>query len=248
MTCCALIGLASHANAASELDDTRSTFIEWTKVKSQISKETSEWKEEKTLLKDMISASESELEMIEKRIVELEQSSTQTDEKKSELSESIAKAKDTASMLEATTAKQEEKARKIVATLPDPLLMDIQPLIQRLPTDEEAAKKMSLSQRVQTVVGILTQVEKFHSQISLVSEIKEVSPGHSKEVKTIYFGLSTAYYADANAQNAGYGYPTEDGWNWAPVSGEPAQRIATAIAIHSNDAPPAFVSLPVEIK
>ncbi|MDQ8204698.1 DUF3450 family protein [Pelagicoccus sp. SDUM812003] len=243
-TLCALIGLNA---TAAELDDTRSTFIEWSKVQSQISKESTDWKNEEALLNDMIDASKAELESISKRIEELENSSTEADEKRAELSEKIEEAKATAALLEEAATSYEGVARSVVPLLPEPLKMDIQPLIQRLPKDAEAAKKAPLSQRIQTVVGILTQVEKFHSQISMVSEIKEVEPGVSKEVKTIYFGLSVAYYADANAENAGYGHPTPEGWTWTTVAGDEAMSIADAIAIHSNDAPPAFVTLPIEI-
>lgn len=241
---CALIGL--HVSAA-ELDDTRSTFIEWSKVQSQISKEASDWKNEETLLEDMIGASNAELESINERIDELKNSSTETDDKKAELVTEIDEAKATATLLEEGAFNYEALARSVLPLLPDSLKSDIQPLIQRLPEDAEAAEKVPLSQRIQTVVGILTQVEKFHSQISMVSEVKELESGVSKEVNTIYFGLSVAYFADASAENAGYGYPTEDGWSWTTVSGETAQNIASAIAIRSNDAPPAFVTLPIEI-
>ena len=241
---CASIGLHS---VAAELDNARSTFIEWSKVQSQISKEAADWKNEQALLKDMIGASEAELETITKSIEELKSSSTDADEKKAELVTAIEGVKATAALLEKEASTYEGTARSIIPLLPDALKMDIQPLIQRLPKDEEVAKKTPLSQRIQTVVGILTQVEKFHSQISMVSEIKETAPGVSKEVKTLYFGLSIAYYADANAENAGYGYPSAEGWKWTPASGEEAENIATAIAIHSNDKPPAFVTLPIEI-
>lgn len=242
-----LCALTGSSITAGELDVARSTFIEWSKVQSQISKESTDWKNEEALLKDMIDASTAELESIEGRLKQLENSSTEADRKRADVTEDIEKAKSTSALLEEGASNYERAARSLIPLLPDPLKMDIQPLIQRLPINDETAQKVPLSQRIQTVVGILTQVEKFHSQISMVSEIKEVESGVSKEVKTIYFGLTVAYYADANAENAGYGHPAGDGWTWTKVEGEAAMNIAEAIAIHSNDSPPAFVTLPIEI-
>lgn len=245
---CLIASTAAAADTTSDLDSARSTFIEWSNVKSQLSKESAEWEEEKALLADMVSTSQAELEATEARIAELKDSSTEADSKKAETAQQIEAAKATIAALESRTASQEAKALKLLPLIPEPLAKELQPLLQRLPADAEAAKRAQLSQRIQTVVGILSQLEKFQSNINFFSEIKDVGAGASKEVKTLYFGLAAAYYADATAEHAGYGYPTSDGWQWAPAEGEAAAKIAEAIAIHSNDAPPAFVTLPVAIK
>ena len=64
---------------ASELEDARAAFIEWSKVKSQLSKEKADWVDEEALLEDMILTSESELGSLEESIEELENGSSASD-------------------------------------------------------------------------------------------------------------------------------------------------------------------------
>lgn len=244
LTCSLLIGCSIYA---SNLEDTRAAFIEWSKVKSQLSKEKADWVDEEALLEDMILTSESELSSLEENIEELENGSSAADQQKGVLLEEINEAKKISSRLQDGISEYEKYLIDLLPKLPEPLKRDLQQLTQRLPYDVEKAERLALSQRFQTVVGILAQIEKFHSQISLVSEIKETDSGKSKEVKTIYFGLSHAYFADAGAEYAGFGYPLGDGWKWTSVSGEIAENIAKAIAVNQNDEPPVFVSLPIKI-
>ena len=232
---------------ASELEDARAAFIEWSKVKSQLSKEKADWVDEEALLEDMILTSEAELGSLEERIEELENGSSASDKQKGVLLEEINEAKKTSSHLQDGVSEYEKYLIDLLPKLPEPLKRDLQQLTQRLPYDAKKAERLALSQRFQTVVGILAQIEKFHSQISLVSEIKETESGKAKEVKTIYFGLSHAYFADAGAEYAGFGYPQGDGWKRTSVSGEIAENIAKAIAVNQNDEPPVFVSLPIKI-
>lgn len=232
---------------AQTISEARDVFQELSKVQILISEEKYGWIQEKDSIEELISITETEIETLDQKIATLEESASQSDKIKSDLSAQIEAVKSNALVFKAAVPAFETKIKSIIPRLPDTLKQEIAPLIQRLPKDP-AASKLPASQRLQTIVGIMTQIEKFNSAPTLNSEIQELPGGASAEVKTLYLGLGIAYFTDANQEYSGYGLPSSEGWEWTKVEGEGALRIAQAIAIYENTREPAFVSLPVQIK
>ena len=78
-------------------------------------------------------------------------------------------------------ARSKQRVKAILATLPEPLVEKIKPLIRRLPNDPNNTK-LSLGERVQNVVGILSQADKFNSTITLSNESREIAEGKVVQV------------------------------------------------------------------
>jgi hypothetical protein len=140
----------------------------------------------------------------------------------------------------------ERKTLILTETLPGPIRERVKPLSQRIPADP-AATELSLSQRFQNVIGILNEVNKFNSDITVTSEVLTLSDGTTAEVKALYVGLGQAYYVAASGNAAGVGHPTESGWEWTSAD-HLAPEVGRAVAILENAQVPAFVPLPVEIR
>jgi hypothetical protein len=121
----------------------------------------------------------------------------------------------------------------------------VQPLIQRMPEDS-AETDQSLSKRYQNITGILNELDKFNTKITVASEVREVEGGRA-QVSTMYFGVGQAYYVGKDEKIAGYGTAGEKQWQWreAPEAGT---RIADAIAVYKNEQVASFVLLPAEIE
>lgn len=228
------------------LEQARAALVEWSRVTTLISRERSEWMREKNMLADTLAAAKTEVSLLEEKIDSLNALSTEADRQRVEISSQIETAKEASASLAESATVGEMEIRNLVPLLPETLRAELHPLLQRLPENSDATK-LPVSQRIQTLVGLLTQIEKFNSNINVVSEIKEVADGTSVEVKTLYFGLAAAFFSDASGFNAGYGFPTHNGWQWKAAEGNTAARIANAIAISENAAEPAFVTLPIEI-
>ena len=75
---------------------------------------------------------------------------------------------------------------------------------------------------MQNVVGILSQADKFNTTLTATSESREIEGGKVVEVRTLYWGLATAYYVDASGEYAGIGYTGPDGWEWPQIEGKGA--------------------------
>ncbi|MCD8482243.1 MAG: DUF3450 domain-containing protein [Verrucomicrobia bacterium] len=115
----------------------------------------------------------------------------------------------------------------------------------RLPEDP-AATRLSYSQRLQTVVGLLAQIDRFNTDLRSVTEIKTLEDG-SHEVQTLYFGLSSALFSNPSGTYAGFGKAGPSGWEWTTVSGRDADNIAAAIDIYSARRAPIFVTVPIAV-
>jgi hypothetical protein len=241
-----LLPLWAATPSFADLESTRAALIEWSRVKNLVSKERTEWTREKEMMADTLGTARTEVSLLDEKIDSLNASSTEADRKRADLTGRIDAAKSTAAGLAEKAAEGESAVKELLPVLPEPLKLELQPLLQRLPADPSNTR-LSVSQRIQTLVGLLAQIEKFQSTINLVSEIKDLGSGESAEVKTLYFGLSAAFFSDSRGTVAGYGAPKTDGWHWTSAAGDVAARIANAIAIHESTVEPAFVLLPVEI-
>ena len=91
----------------------------------------------------------------------------------------------------------ENQVKDLLGKLPIPLLEEINPLILRLPEDSNDTR-ISISERLLTVVGILNKIDKFNTGITLTSEIRSIGD-KSLEVKTLYYGLAGAYFASESS-------------------------------------------------
>ena len=135
--------------------------------------------------------------------------------------------------------------KRIVKTLPEPLVEKIKPLSRRLPEDSTNTD-LSLGERVQNIVGILSQADKFNTTITQTSEAREIDGGKVVEVRTLYWGLAMAYYVDGSGEYAGIGVPTADGWEWPRIESAGAE-IKQLIDVYEGSEDISFVDVPARI-
>jgi hypothetical protein len=143
-------------------------------------------------------------------------------------------------------SKLEQRTLALLARSPEPIRERVKPLSQRLPKAGEPAKE-SLSARFQNVVGILNELNKFHREITVTSEVRTLGDGRSAEVTVIYVGASIAFYASADGKAAGVGTSTAEGWNWSSADAL-APDVNKAIAILKNETVAEFVQLPLRVQ
>jgi len=140
----------------------------------------------------------------------------------------------------------EQRVQELAPSFPPPLADKLSSALKRIPADP-ANTKMSGLERMQTVVGILNEVDKFNAAITVVSEVQKNPAGAEVQVETLYLGLAQAYFVDKAGDYAGVGTPAATGWQWTPNNAL-AGNIQKSIAMYKNAAPADFVSLPVQVK
>jgi len=232
-------------NAQPNLESIRDVLDQWVQTKQITSKEKSDWRLEKSILADTQKLLSSELKRLETSLEDLKNSATAADEDRSKLTAQKEATAEASAVVEGSIQGLEIQMKRIVKTLPTPLVEKIKPLIRRLPKDS-ANTKLSLGERVQNIVGILSQADKFNATITQTSESRELDSGKIVEVRTLYWGLAMAYYVDASGAYAGIGHPGEDGWEWPQIEGAGPQ-IKQLLAVYEGSEGIQFVEVPARI-
>lgn len=234
-----------YLNAQTNLESTRNVLDQWVQTKQIISKEKSDWRLEQSILSDTQKLLSSELNRLETALEDLKSSATAADEDRSKLTAEKEAFTEASAVVEGSIQKLEVQMKRVVKTLPSPLVEKIKPLIRRLPKDS-ANTKLSLGERVQNIVGILSQADKFNATITQTSESRELNSGKIVEVRTLYWGLAMAYYVDASGAYAGIGHPGEDGWEWPQIEGA-GPHIKQLLAVYEGSEEIQFVAVPARI-
>lgn len=225
---------------------TRIALEKWVETSQIISKEKKNFKLAEEMLTGRIEIIESEIESLQKKIEETKLSITEADKKRSKLVENNEKFKSVAKAFKDVIVDLETKTREILKRLPDPIVERVKPLSQRFPKNPNETK-LSIGERFQNIVGVLNEINKFNREITIISEVRELTDGTSAEVASMYIGIGKAYYANVNGKAVGIGTISPDGWIWKPAN-ESASNIVQAISIMKNESPAAFVQLPIEIQ
>ena len=233
------------ASEREQVETTKEILSKWVETRQLISRTKQDWESDREVLRQTISMFERELAAVNEQFASTEKSHAQIEKERAELlaqNEALdaanARAKD-------LLAPSEAQVRKLANSLPAPLRSKIEPLLVRIPEAPEETK-LSAAERMQTLIGIISEVEKFNGSITVNSEIQKNAQGEEVQVKTMYLGLAQAYWVDKSGR-AGVGVPGPDGWEWSEKP-DLARPINRAIAIYENSQPAAFVSLPVTLK
>lgn len=237
--------LAPLAAAPGSINEARDIYKHYIEVRKIMGEEAAAWATDRVALADMIAVLRNEAEQIEETMTTLRDSASTADRERAELNEQLERARATSTAFDAQIAEFERGLLALAPRLPDPLRRELQPLLARIPEDP-ASTRLGYSQRLQSIVGVLAQTDKFNADVKFASEVKAVD-GENLEVQTLYLGLATALFSDAAGRYAGHGHPGPQGWIWTAVEGEQAAAIAQAIDVYLSRRSPAFVAVPLQI-
>jgi FtsZ-binding cell division protein ZapB len=227
------------------LEETRLTLAKWIETQQIIAKERNDWQQGKEILEGRIELVGKEVSVLKEKIAESVKAVAESDQKKERLVAENEQLKATAAQLATAVSVMEGQVRGLAKRMPQPVAERLAPLLQRIPT-EASTTRVTVAERFQNVLGILNEMNRANSEISLSYEVRTLADGSSSEVQVIYVGLAQAYYLSPRGE-AGIGTPGEDGWNWKPAP-EIAGQLLVALEVIQGKHPPAFVPLPVEIK
>ncbi len=233
-------------HAEPSVEAARATLREWVETRRLLSKEQADWQLEKSILAETRTLLENELERLAAALENVASATSTADEERASLTAEAEEYSASAIVIAEHVAKLEARVRTVLPTLPPPLLERIRPLTRRLPADP-ATTRLSLGERVQNIVGILSQAEKFNGTVTLTSETRVVEEGKEVEVRTLYWGLAMACYVDTSGRYAGFGHPGAEGWEWPRVEGA-GRQIQDLLAVYEGTAEVRFVEIPARLR
>ena len=241
---CALIANGS----AEEIAITQKKIDKWIETRQIISEERANWLGEKAMLETSQGILSDELTALNRAVELLSETSTMADVERGNLQAEREELERSNEMLAVKVRTLEIAVQDLSARFPTPLLVKIKPLLQNIPEDVSRTKK-ALGQRLLTVLGVLSQAEKFNGTLTLQTNARDVSgTGVQERVTTLYWGLAFAVYVDDAGKFAGMGLPGPKGWEWS-THNESASDVRRFIATYSGETDQLdFVNIPVEIR
>ena len=241
---CALIANGS----AEEIAITQKKIDKWIETRQIISEERANWLGEKAMLETSQGILSDELTALNRAVELLSETSTMADVERENLQAEREELERSNEMLAVKVRTLEIAVQELSARFPTPLLVKIKPLLQNIPEDVSRTKK-ALGQRLLTVLGVLSQAEKFNGTLTLQTNARDVSgTGVQERVTTLYWGLAFAVYVDDAGKFAGMGLPGPKGWEWSKRN-ESASDVRRFIASYSGETDQLdFVNIPVEIR
>ena len=241
---CALIANGS----AEEIAITQKKIDKWIETRQIISEERANWLGEKAMLETSQGILSDELTALNRAVELLSETSTMADVERENLQAEREELERSNEMLAVKVRTIEIAVQELSARFPTPLLVKIKPLLQNIPEDVSRTKK-ALGQRLLTVLGVLSQAEKFNGTLTLQTNARDVSgTGVQERVTTLYWGLAFAVYVDDAGKFAGMGLPGPKGWEWS-THNESASDVRRFIATYSGETDQLdFVNIPVEIR
>lgn len=236
---------SSAAEPESPLEETVNTLDKWVETERLISETKAEWEADKSSMENLISIYTQEIDTLSELIEAAEKDTSAAETRRSELTEQDKSIKEFEAQVEEGLMAAEKAIKGLQPLLPPPLQEELGPLFSTIPDDPKASK-LSLGQRVQPIVAILTQVQKFNQVVTVVEGFREFEAGRTVQTEKIYFGLGAAYYVDQANEHAGYGVLGPDGWEWQD-NDELITAVRNFIDIYRGTQQAKYVELPVSV-
>jgi len=242
---CVVLAGAIYAVAQNPLNETRSALEKWVEARQLVSKTKADWQSDKDLIEQTRTLFERELHAVEEQMTKLGTNNAQVEKERTEAETLKTSSTESLERARKFSSEMEAQLKKLIPQLPQPLQEILKPLLNRLPTDPNS--RMTAAERVQIIVGMLNELDKFNSGVSIFSEKRKDQQGQEVAVETVYVGLGAAYFVNASGDFAGTGTPGPTGWEWSTQT-QLAASVREVIQIYRNERPARFVSLPAVIR
>lgn len=236
---------ATRVHSEPSLNETRSTLEKWVQTRQLISKTRTDWQSDKEIMEGTAELFERELKALEEKFSKLGTNSVQVEKDRMQ-AETLLKASEASlGQTRQFAAEFEGKLRALAPQLPVPLQEIIKPHVNKLPADS-GKTEMPAAARLQTIVAVLNELDKFNNAVNIFSEKRKNGKGEEVAVETLYVGLGAGYFVNDAGDFAGMGRPGANGWEWS-VKNDLAHSVRETIRIYRNERGARFVALPAVI-
>ena len=231
----------------SKFKEARTHIEKWVQTRQLIAKRNADWRVERESIGQTIGLLQREIDLLKEAIDKSEQVDSESDAEKKRITLSLEDLKKANKVVDAALWGMERQALALMALFPDPLKDRTSNVRSRIPLEKKDLRGRSAAERMQNVVAILNEADRFNSAITLAIEVRKDAEGKDRQVQALYLGLGHAYYADQGGSFAGVGVPGETDWTWEEKP-ELGSTIRKVIDIYENERSAEFVPVPVNIK
>ncbi len=231
----------------SKFEEARTHIEKWVQTRQLIARRNADWRVERDSIGQTIGLLKREIDLLKDAIDKSEQVDSEADAEKKRVTLSLEDLKKANKVVDAALWGMERQTLELMARFPDPLKDRTSNVRSRIPLKKEDLRGRSAAERMQNVVAMLNEADRFNSAITLAIEVRKDAQGKERQVQALYLGLGHAYYADQGGSFAGVGVPGAEGWTWT-VNVELGKTIRRVIDIYENERGAEFVPVPVKIQ
>ena len=231
----------------SKFEEARTHIEKWVQTRQLIARRNADWRVERESIGQTIGLLQKEINLLKGEIDKSEQVDSEADAEKKRITLSLEDLKKANKVVDAALWGMERQALALMARFPDPLKDRTSNVRSRIPLEKKDLRGRSAAERMQNVVAMLNEADRFNSAITLAIEVRKDAEGKDRQVQALYLGLGHAYYADQGGSFAGVGVPGAEGWTWT-VNAELGSTIRKVIDIYENERKAEFIAIPVKIQ
>lgn len=219
---------------------------QWIELEQRIASEQSDWLADKEVMEASRTVLQREQAALKARLEANEMAQSLFHRRLQSLEQELAAQAEGRNLLIAGLEREEARIREIHDHLPEPLRERLAPLLLRMGAGP-ADQLVSVSERVQTVISILSAVDQFSGTVTLTHHLRRDEAGVERDVEVLYWGLAMGYAVNQTAEQAWLLLPSSEGWTWQAAHAV-APGIRDLIEIHKRKRSPGLVSLPATLR
>ena len=231
----------------SKFDEARAHIEKWGETRQLIARRDADWRVERESIAQSVGLLQREIDLLKEEIAKSEQVDSESDAEKKRITLNLEDLKKANKVVDAALWGMERQALALIARFPEPLKDRVSNVRSRIPLEKEDLRGRSAAERMQNVVAMLNEADRFNSAITLAIEVRKDADGKDRQVQVLYLGLGQAYYADQGGTFAGTGVSRPEGWDWT-ANAALGKAIRKVIDIYENERGAEFVPVPVNIQ
>lgn len=236
---------SADANGIDRFEAARQTTIQWMRTRKAINATIREWAEQQQSLELTAELLNKEIGVLDGQIKQAREAADGSKSKRTELENKLKRRNELLDHAGKRLGAVESKLTEYAGMFPPVLAATVEPLMRKFPK-ADAPSQIPVSQRLQNLLTVFNEIEKFNAQFTVTPEMHGLN-GAQVRVQVLYLGLAQAYYVSKSGRLAGVGRPGPDGWIWTP-NNQIAGDVSRAIRVFQDEAVPSLVNLPVELK
>lgn len=230
--------------ASSTVERAEGLVRQWTAIEQQRAALSSDWREQQQIMKQRLQLLSEESKQLEGLLSTNNDNRDEVEQKRLELLSSQTEMESDQVALESTLSTALGAIESWQSQLPPPLQFAWQENLLELDDNESPDANVASednTQRLQTVLAVLTQFSDFQQRVS----VNETLQGGSTLVKQVYLGVSHGWYVSADSSEFGYGHAAPEGWQWTTQVEVLPADILSVIAMLEKSSEAKLVTLPI---
>jgi hypothetical protein len=239
-------GSAFSASTGGTISDLDALVGRWMDLRSAIADEKRQWQARQEQWQVEIQLLEEEKAKLQKEIDDFNQFASSVEKDRAAILARKETMETVLKDLEPILDRSEKRLRSGRQWIPGSLGQKFAKVFDELMNPRNSDTKKPLTERIQRVVALYTQIEILQAGLHSTREILETGQSQRRQVDILYIGLARGYAVSSDDQWAAVGVPHSEGWVWTERP-EIAANVRLALQVLDRQKTAALVDLPISI-